>query len=464
MRFQIRLVAVLLALLLSLLTHASSRSVPQLAEKALAATVSLEVQDENGVTLGQGSGFFVRPNLIATNFHVIDGAAKGIERLVNKGTAYPIEGLAGTDEINDLALLRVTIHGVIPLSLGDSDKVQIGQTVYVAGNPLGFEGTFSDGIVSNRRNTNGIERLQMTAPISPGSSGGPVLNTSDEVIGVSVSTFSPRFGQNLNFAIPANSLRELLARSRQAKPMLYSKQTTSADTLRQRGREKIRLGDYNGAIVDLAKAVRLSPDNPVLYATRGHAKHSLGQYTSAVDDYDTAIRVDPNYATAYVGRGHAKEQLNQLDAAIADYATALRLNPKDATTYVWRGIAKEELNQIDAAIADYGTAIRLDPNDAYVYVQRGRAKNLLGRSFDAIADYDSAIRLAPEDSSAYFYRGNAKSVLEQHFAAISDYDIAIRLDPEDAAGYLNRGASKAALNHIRPPSPITISPSGLILT
>ena len=430
MRFQIRLVAVLLALLLSLLTHASSRSVPQLAEKALAATVSLEVQDENGVTLGQGSGFFVRPNLIATNFHVIDGAAKGIARLVNKGTAYPIEGLAGTDEINDLALLRVTIHGVIPLSLGDSDKVQIGQTVYVAGNPLGFEGTFSDGIVSNRRNTNGIERLQMTAPISPGSSGGPVLNTSGEVIGVSVSTFSPRFGQNLNFAIPANSLRELLARSRQAKPMLYSKQTTSADTLRQRGWEKIRLRDYNGAIVDLAKAVRLSPDNPVLYATRGHAKHSLGQYTSAVDDYDTAIRVDPNYATAYVGRGHAKEQLNQLDAAIADY----------------------------------GTAIRLDPKDAYVYVQRGRAKNLLGRSFDAIADYDSAIRLAPEDSSAYFYRGNAKSVLEQHFAAISDYDIAIRLDPEDAAGYLNRGASKAALNHIRPPSPITISPSGLILT
>ena len=300
MRFQVRLVAVLFALLLSLLPHASSRSVPQLAEKALAATVSLEVQDENGVTLGQGSGFFVRPNLIATNFHVIDGAAKGIARLVNKGTAYPIEGLVGADEINDLALLRVTIHGVIPLSLGDSDKVQTGQTVYVAGNPLGFDGTFSDGIVSSRRNTYGIERLQMTAPISPGSSGGPVLNTSGEVIGVSVSTFSPLFGQNLNFAIPSNSLKALLTRSRQAKPMLYSKQTTSADTFRQRGWEKIRLGDYNGALVDFANAIRLSPDNPVLYAMRGHAKHSLGQYTSAVDDYNTAIRLNPNYATAYV--------------------------------------------------------------------------------------------------------------------------------------------------------------------
>ena len=248
-------------------------------------------------------------NLIATNFHVIDGAVKGIARLVNKGTAYPLEGRAGADEINDLALLRVTIHGVIPLSLGDSDKVQTGQTVYVAGNPLGFDGTFSDGIVSSRRNTYGIERLQMTAPISPGSSGGPVLNTSGEVIGVSVSTFSPLFGQNLNFAIPSNSLRELLTRSRQAKPMLYSKQTTSADTFRQRGWEKFRLGDYNGALVDFANAIRLSPDNSVLYAMRGHAKHSLGQYASAVDDYDTAVRLNPKDATFYVLRGDAKVEI-----------------------------------------------------------------------------------------------------------------------------------------------------------
>ena len=258
MHYQIRLV-VLLLVLLPLLTHASSRSVPQLAEEALAATVSLDVQDENGVTLGQGSGFLLRPNLIATNFHVIDGAAKAVARLVNKETAYPIEGLTAADEINDLALLKVTISGVTPLPLGDSDKVQIGETVYVAGNPLGFEGTFSDGIASNRRMTNGVERLQMTAPISPGSSGGPVLNTRGEVIGVSVSTSSPLYGQNLNFAIPSNALKKLIERPRQAESMSHSKQTTSADTLQQRGWEKFRLEDYSGAIVDLSNAIRLSP-------------------------------------------------------------------------------------------------------------------------------------------------------------------------------------------------------------
>ena len=70
--------------------------------------------------------------------------------------------------------------------IGDSDKVRIGETVYVAGNPKGLEGTFSDGIISSRRDKDTTERLQMTAPISPGSSGGPVLNKKGEVIGVSL--------------------------------------------------------------------------------------------------------------------------------------------------------------------------------------------------------------------------------------------------------------------------------------
>ena len=168
MSLKTKLFVLTLVFVLSTPSFTLAQSVPQLAQKALAATVSLEMQDENGETLGRGSGFFVRHDLIATNFHVIDGAAKGIAKLVNKETAYPIEGLTATDETNDLALLKVTIDGVRPLPLGDSDKVQIGETVYVAGSPLGLEGTFSDGIISGQRDSaTKKERLQMTAPISP---------------------------------------------------------------------------------------------------------------------------------------------------------------------------------------------------------------------------------------------------------------------------------------------------------
>ena len=85
-----------------------AQTVPEIAEKALAATVYLEMKDSNGKPLGFGSGFFVKPNLIATNYHVIAGAASGTAKLVGKYTTYKIEGWTATDEDSDLALLKVS--------------------------------------------------------------------------------------------------------------------------------------------------------------------------------------------------------------------------------------------------------------------------------------------------------------------------------------------------------------------
>ena len=188
---------------------ANAQTPQQVAKKALAATVLLVMADANGQALGVGSGFFVRTNLVATNFHVIEGAAQGTAKRVGQETEYTIEGFIEIDEKHDLAILQVSGSDVQPLPLGDSDTVEIGDTVYVVGNPKGyFEGTFSSGIISAVRGSSTNKRLQMTAPVSSGNSGGPVLNGSGEVIGVSFATF--RGGQNLNFAIPSNYLKELL--------------------------------------------------------------------------------------------------------------------------------------------------------------------------------------------------------------------------------------------------------------
>ena len=86
-------------------TIAPAQTAEQIAEKALAATVYLEMQDKNGRILGIGSGFFVKPNLIATNFHIIEGATKGTAKLVDKSTKYIIKGVTATDRTNDLAIL-----------------------------------------------------------------------------------------------------------------------------------------------------------------------------------------------------------------------------------------------------------------------------------------------------------------------------------------------------------------------
>ena len=428
------------------ISRVPAQTAPQIAEKALAATVYLEMQDSNGVTLGFGSGFFVGDNLIATNYHVIEGAARGRAKLVGQFSTYTIEGVTATDKTNDLALLKVTVSGINPLPLGNSSDVKIGETVYVAGNPKGLEGTFSNGIISSRRDPYTKERLQMTAPISPGSSGGPVLNSKGEVIGVSFMTLVG--GQNLNFAIPSRYLTELLPESTPAKPLAEGNRSISAQTYLTWGNTKYYLGDYKGAIADYDSAIRINPDDAHAYYNRGNAKSDLGQHFAAIVDFDTAIRIKPDDADAYNNRGIAKIDLDQHFAAIADFDTAIRLKPDDAHAYYNRGNAKGDLGQHLAAIVDYDSAIRLKPDDATAYYNRGNAKGDLGQHFAAIADFDTAIRLKPDYAIAYYNRGNAKSDLDQHFAAIADYDTAIRLKPDYAIAYYNRGIAKAQLNRI----------------
>ena len=431
-------------LLLSITTGASALTTEQLAKKALAATVSLEMKDSTGTTLSFGSGFFVKPNQIATNFHVIAGARHGTAKLVGKYTRYQIEGIVATDKNNDLAVLNVTASGVTPLPLGDSDTVNIGAKVYVAGNPKGLEGTFSDGLIS-RRESYPKKRLQMTAPISPGSSGGPVLNSKGEVIGISVAAHRALDAQNLNFAIPSNYLKALLAKARPAKPLSQNNQSISAETYFLRGNAKYDLGLYDAAIVAYTLAIRLKPDEAEAYNNRGSAKTKLKQYFAAIADYDTAIRLKPDEAEAYNNRGNAKYELKQYDAAIADYDTAIRLKPDEAEAYNNRGNAKYELKQYDAAIADYTQAIRLKPDHAGAYNNRGNANGDLKQYDAAIADYTQAIRLKPDFAVAYYNRGNANGDLEQYDAAIADYTQAIRLKPDFAEAYLNRGLKKVLL-------------------
>lgn len=186
-------------------------SVREISQRALNSTAILEMSDQYGLTKSLGSGFFVRPGIVATNYHVIVGGVIGIVRIVGRTESYPITRLRGVDIANDLALVEVPIYSIPVLQLADSNQVSIGEDVWVAGSPKGLEGTISQGIISGKDRHGTKHLLQMTAAISGGNSGGPVLNDRGRVIGVSVSYVKE--GQNLNFAIPSNFLDYLLYRS-----------------------------------------------------------------------------------------------------------------------------------------------------------------------------------------------------------------------------------------------------------
>ena len=173
-------------------------STEELFQVASPSVVLIEVFDDEGQKIGTGSGFVASSNgTIITNYHVIRGADRAIARF-NDGSSAPITGVAGYDPNRDVAALRTDGPVPKPLSLGNSENVKTGQKVIAIGSPLGFQNTVSEGIVSGLRS--GL--VQMSTPISPGSSGGPLLNAYGKVVGVAVASATQ--GQNLNFAVPVN--------------------------------------------------------------------------------------------------------------------------------------------------------------------------------------------------------------------------------------------------------------------
>lgn len=169
-----------------------------------------------GQAIGQGSGFFVSADgRLVTNRHVVEGADQ-LRVELSSGEVYDRVFFVSADERRDLVILRIPVASSMPLSMTDEWGVQVGDPIYVIGNPMGLEGTFTDGLVSARRTVDGVALIQISAPISPGSSGGPVLNAAGEVVGIATSTV--RDGQNLNMAVPARYAAGLLAMGESPRP------------------------------------------------------------------------------------------------------------------------------------------------------------------------------------------------------------------------------------------------------
>ena len=194
--------------------NTTEQSVQQIAQKALASTVYLRGYDVDGKELGAGSGFFVGTDKVATNHHVIKGTVSIYAKIVGEEEWYVVESIAATDETHDLAVLKLSGITAPALPLTDSDAVQVGDSVYAVGNPERLEGTFSEGIISSIRGEGNNKWIQMTASISPGSSGGAVLNNKGKVIGVATASHPGAEAENLNFAVPSNYLKALLRRAR----------------------------------------------------------------------------------------------------------------------------------------------------------------------------------------------------------------------------------------------------------
>jgi serine protease Do len=168
-----------------------------------------------------GTGFIVRADgWVATNFHVVRGASE-ISVVLADHRELPVVEIMNANRLHDLVILRIDAQRLPVLPVGNSDNVRPGDSVLAIGHPLGLEDTVSNGLISAVRHVHaGLEVLQVSAPIAPGSSGGPLFNDRGQVIGV--ATAFMKSGQNLNFGLPSKYVTELVENPHPISMALFS--------------------------------------------------------------------------------------------------------------------------------------------------------------------------------------------------------------------------------------------------
>ena len=181
------------------------------------AVVLLLAYDSSGMPSSLGSGFYFETNKIASNFHVVEGASRIAFRVIGSTEMHEVKRVATVSKVLDLAILEVET-GATPAKVASIEKVGVGDKVIAIGNPRGLEGSVSEGIVSAIRGSGDVKILQITAPISPGSSGGPLFSQTGEVIGVTTATLKD--SQSLNFAVPSALLFTLRDKGQNWEPVV----------------------------------------------------------------------------------------------------------------------------------------------------------------------------------------------------------------------------------------------------
>jgi serine protease Do len=187
------------------------RTPAELFKENAPSVVTISVTTGHG--MAGGTGFILDVDgTIATNHHVVNGATAVRIKLQDGSWVDDVE-LLTSDEKVDLALLQIHTKAKLRrVVLGDSDKIVVGERVISIGNPLGLEHTLTDGLISARRMFEGRPMIQMSAPVSPGNSGGPLFNMRAEVIGITTAQLGGPWSraQNLNLAVPVNVLKKMI--------------------------------------------------------------------------------------------------------------------------------------------------------------------------------------------------------------------------------------------------------------
>lgn len=393
--------------------------------------------DDNNDIIGFGSGVVIsNTGIIYTNYHVINSSSK-IE-IRNENQIINDVKIIGFDNEKDVAVLKIP-YGLIPALNISNSEIKIGQKVYSLGNPLGYENTFAEGIISGIRK-NG--EIQFTAPISEGSSGGALLNSKGELIGISNSGYL--FAQNINFAVPIDEFKKFdyseiniehyFNLINQISNIYLNKKDLSElnDLIEELKNYSIKnkfIYYFFGKLYDYCKkydsslkyytiAIDLYPNFTSLYFKRAKVYENLNLHEEALYDINQAIQIDINNHEGYLKRGKFyKNVLNNYKEAIKDFSYALEINPKATEIYSLRSECYLKINDTIKALNDL--------NQSYgSYLKKGKLNEALGNFKEAIYQYSKEIEYSYDNSpEPYLYRADCYFKTNNFYSAINDYKL-----------------------------------------
>lgn len=393
------------------------------------AVVVVASLDREGKPMGIGSGFIVREDgVIVTNYHVINMAADIKIKIGSRVTN--VEGLLHVDPENDIAILKVEGEGYPKVKIGDAHKAQVGEKVYAIGSPKGLENTISEGILSGIRDVDSERKiLQMTAAISPGSSGGPVFNSRGEVIGI--ATFLIAETQNLNFAMPINLITAGLSKKELVSPQDACKLdfNETASCWLYQGLAYGSIGQHDRAADAFRRALNIDSKKVETYVNLGISYANMGKYEEAIDMFNQALNISPNRAETLSKLGAVYSQMEKYDDAVNNLKKSIDLKPDDPLTHFNLAVTYGKMNQYKKAIESVKETIRLVPNfpDAHGFL--GFSYTKLDMYAEAAEAYKGAIRLNPDDPRMHLGLGKAYVKMGERASALDEYKILMKLDP-----------------------------------
>ncbi len=337
-----------------------------LAKRVAPAVFRLVIRDGVGNPAGTGTAFAISADgLAVTNYHVVEKGDSFVAQ-TSQGAEYAVLGISAIDPEADLALVSIKGSDLPFLELGESESAKIGAPLAVFGAPEGLSGTLSEGILSARRNDpgmaesnvpNGGRVLQISAPISPGSSGSPVFDRNGKVIGVAAAAFVSKGTQNLNFAIPVEAVSKLrsdaaagLAKTAQslapkpqtAKPSATPKdddpsQSFLSDPAYQDFKTALDSRDWIAALKAAKKLVAKYPDISYAHRCHGLALMCLSLYEEAERSAQRSVALDAEDGAAWNLLGKIQELQNNIRASRVSWKRAASLEPEDPN--IWQNLA-----------------------------------------------------------------------------------------------------------------------------